>query len=57
MTWILGRAKGSVLLIRDSCFKEPNLSWPQRFAEKCFAEEGAVRVREYEDIRRAPATD
>lgn len=35
------------LFILDSCFRNPLLTWPHRFAEQ-----GAIRVREYEDIRR-----
>jgi DNA processing protein len=34
------------LFILDSCFNNPKLSWPHKFAE-----EGAVRVRDYDDIR------
>ena len=39
-------AQGRRLFILDSCFKDPTLSWPHGFAEL-----GAVRVREYPDIR------
>lgn len=35
------------LFILDSCFRNPKLTWPQRYAEK-----GAIRVKEYDDIRR-----
>ena len=35
------------LFILDSCFRNAKLTWPAKFAEK-----GAIRVREYEDIRR-----
>lgn len=35
------------LFILDSCFRNPKLTWPQKFEEK-----GAIRVRDYEDIRR-----
>lgn len=38
--------QGRKLFILDSCFNNPNLTWPQRFAEQ-----GAIRVREYDDIR------
>lgn len=34
------------LFILDSCFRNPNITWPERFAKM-----GAIRVREYEDIR------
>ncbi len=39
--------QGRKLLILDSCFRDPKLEWPRRFENK-----GAVRVRNYEDIRR-----
>ncbi len=39
--------QGRKLLILDSCFRNPKLEWPRRFEG-----EGAVRVRNYEDIRR-----
>jgi DNA processing protein len=35
------------LFILDSCFRNPSLTWPHDFESR-----GAVRVREYEDIRR-----
>jgi len=35
------------LFILESCFQNENLKWPARFEEM-----GAIRVREYEDIRR-----
>jgi DNA processing protein len=35
------------LFILDSCFRNPALTWPARYEA-----EGAIRVREYEDIRR-----
>lgn len=35
------------LFILDSCFNKPNITWPQRFAD-----EGAIRVLEYDDIKR-----
>jgi DNA processing protein len=34
------------LFILDSCFRSPDLTWPSRF-EKL----GAIRVRDYEDVR------
>jgi DNA processing protein len=37
---------GRKLFILDSNFKNPALSWPAKFEEQ-----GAIRVREYEDIR------
>jgi len=37
--------QGRKLFILDSCFKNTNISWPQRFLD-----EGAIRVRDYEDI-------
>lgn len=39
--------QGRKLFILDSCFKNPSITWPHRFAE-----EGAIRVREYADIQR-----
>lgn len=38
--------QGRRLFILDSCFKNPKITWPKRFEEK-----GAIRVREYDDIR------
>lgn len=35
------------LFILDSCFRNPKLTWPQQYAKK-----GAIRVKEYDDIRR-----
>ncbi len=35
------------LFILDSCFRNPSLTWPHSYAEK-----GAIRVKEYDDIRR-----
>lgn len=35
------------LFILDSCFRNPALTWPEKFERK-----GAVRVADYEDIRR-----
>ncbi|MDE0524482.1 MAG: DNA-protecting protein DprA [Boseongicola sp.] len=34
------------LFILESCFQNPELTWPRKFAEH-----GAIRVREYNDIR------
>lgn len=39
--------QGRKLFILDSCFQRPNLTWPAKFAEQ-----GAIRVQNYEDIRR-----
>ncbi len=39
--------QGRKLFILDSCFQNKQLTWPQRFAEK-----GAIRVVDYDDIRR-----
>lgn len=36
------------LLILESCFQNPAISWPQKFEAV-----GAIRVRDYDDIRRA----
>jgi DNA processing protein len=38
--------QGRKLFILDSCFRNPSISWPQKFAEK-----GAIRVMDYDDIR------
>jgi DNA processing protein len=38
--------QGRKLFILDSCFTNPALSWPHKFLEQ-----GAIRVREYDDIR------
>lgn len=42
--------QGRKLLVLDSCFHNSRLSWPERLASK-----SAVRVAEYEDIRRGLA--
>ena len=34
------------LFILDSCFRNPKLTWPHKYAEK-----GAIRVKDYDDIR------
>lgn len=38
--------QGRKLFILDSCFRDSRLDWPEKFAR-----EGAVRVRDYDDIR------
>lgn len=38
--------QGRKLFILESCFRNPNLTWPARYEKK-----GAVRVRDYDDIR------
>ena len=35
------------LFILNSCFENPNITWPERFEKK-----GAIRVKEYGDIRK-----
>jgi len=35
------------LFILDSCFHNPSLSWPHAFAKQ-----GAIRVTDYDDIKR-----
>ncbi len=35
------------LFILDSCFRDPKLKWPHRYAEQ-----GAIRVRDFEDIEK-----
>ena len=39
--------QGRKLFILDSCFKKPSLTWPHKLAEQ-----GAIRVKDYEDVRR-----
>jgi len=39
--------QGRKLFILDSCFQNPSLSWPREFETR-----GAIRVKEYDDIRR-----
>lgn len=39
-------AQGRKLFILESCFQNPALTWPRRFEEQ-----GAIRVREYDEIR------
>ncbi len=38
--------QGRKLFILDSCFQNPELAWPEKFAAK-----GAIRVKRYEDIK------
>ena len=38
--------QGRKLFILDSCFRNPKLTWPAKFEAK-----GAIRVREYDDVR------
>lgn len=38
-------AQGRKLFIMDSCFKNPAITWPDRFLKK-----GAIRLREFHDI-------
>lgn len=40
--------QGRKLFILDSCFQNPEIDWPAKFEKQ-----GAIRVREYEDIRSA----
>lgn len=40
--------QGRKLFILDNCFKNPKLTWPHNFEKR-----GAIRVREYDDIRYA----
>jgi len=39
--------QGRKLFVLDSCFQNPRLTWPARFAER-----GAIRIRDYDDVRR-----
>ena len=43
--------QGRKLFILDSCFQNPQLTWPARFEAR-----GAIRVRGYDDIRRNLST-
>jgi DNA processing protein len=38
--------QGRKLFILESCFQNPKITWPKRFEEK-----GAIRVRDYQDIK------
>jgi DNA processing protein len=40
--------QGRKLFILDSCFRNPNLTWPQRFQKQ-----GAIRVTDFDDIKAA----
>jgi DNA processing protein len=40
--------QGRKLFILDSCFQNAQLTWPEKYASK-----GAIRVRDYDDIRNA----
>jgi len=40
--------QGRKLFILDNCFENPKLTWPAKYAKK-----GAIRVRDYDDIRNA----
>jgi DNA processing protein len=39
--------QGKMLFILESNFQNPSLTWPQRLQQQ-----GAIRVRDYDDIRR-----
>jgi DNA processing protein len=39
--------QGRKLFILESCFQNPALNWPHTFAQR-----GAIRVVDYDDIRR-----
>ena len=39
--------QGRRLFVLDHCFRNPKLTWPARMAEQ-----GAIRVRDYDDVRR-----
>jgi DNA processing protein len=39
-------AQGRKLFILDSCFQNPSLKWPHKYAEQ-----GAIRIKDYEEIR------
>lgn len=41
--------QGRKLFILENCFRNPNLTWPARLEAR-----GAIRVREYDDIRLQP---
>ena len=44
-------AQGRKLFVLDSCFRNPQLSWPGQFLEN-----GAIRVRDYDDVQRHLST-
>lgn len=39
--------QGRKLFVLDSCFNNKSISWPRKFEEK-----GAIRIKEYDDIRK-----
>ena len=39
--------QGRKLFILESCFQNPNISWPAKYLAK-----GAIRVKSYEDIKK-----
>ena len=43
--------QGRKLFILDSCFRSSTLTWPEKLAKK-----GAIRVRDYEDVRQHLST-
>jgi DNA processing protein len=43
--------QGRRLFILDSCFQNPELTWPHKFLER-----GAVRVKDYDELRAHFAT-
>ena len=43
--------QGRQLFILDNCFRNPRLSWPTKLAEK-----GAIRVKDYDDVRQYLST-
>ncbi|AJQ92297.1 DNA-processing protein DprA [Gynuella sunshinyii] len=45
-------AQGRKLFILDSCFKNKNISWPEKYLKK-----GVIRVRDYEDVRQGLASN
>ena len=45
-------AQGRKLFILDNCFRNPRLNWPSQYAEK-----GAVRVKEFNDVKRHLAAE
>ena len=44
--------QGRRLFILDSCFRSTALTWPEKFAQK-----GAIRVKDYDDVRRHLSTE
>ena len=40
-------AQNRKLFVLDNCFRNPDLTWPARFAKK-----GAIRIKDYDDVRR-----